>query len=70
MARDKTTSRDVASSAAKLLSSDASDEVRSVAGSALAQRTPEPPTAARQSKPKKSTTPKKAIRSFKAGKDL
>lgn len=60
---DKTTSQDVASNAARLLSSPrTSGRVRSVAGSALSQTKP--------AKAKKGKAAKSPVRSFKAGKDL
>jgi hypothetical protein len=60
---DKSTSQDVASNAAKLLSSTRTPErVRSVAGSALSQTKP--------TRPKKAKAAKSRVRSFKAGKDL
>lgn len=64
----KTTSKDVASAAGKLLSGPAtSDEVRSVAGSALAQSVPETDTQTMKSAKAKKGRP---VSSFKAGKDL
>jgi hypothetical protein len=61
--KNKSTSSDVASTAAKLLSSPRTSEVtKRVAGSALAQTVP--------SKPTKVRTAERPKQSFKAGKDL
>ena len=62
----KSTSKNVATQAAKLLSGTTTDEqVRSVAGSALAQTAP-----AETPKVKKPKKAEHRIRAFKAGKDL